>query len=201
MLPEFNRRLLLKQLLSACALSTLVGCQNGEGFLHRKCGDEFPHGAIPQPVGTYACRWQQAQMIRAEQDDFVVYEKEWGGTSSQLTAGGLDQAHKMARRLIEQPYTVVIEPHANAGLNEARRTTLVQFLMEAQVQNPEERVVIGMPAAEGMFGQQAPLVTRGYFIGGGQSSGQSGNSGAGLGNSGSLGGSGATNSLGGGGYF
>ncbi|QDU27030.1 hypothetical protein ETAA8_21140 [Anatilimnocola aggregata] len=192
---DINRRAAIGELLAIGAFSAIVGCQTTDDFLSGggKCGDKVPHGAIPQPVGTYACQWQQAQMIRAEQDDFAVYEKEWLEKTAQLSPYGHDHLVRIARRLLDQPYTVVIEPTTDAALNESRRLTLVQFLLEREVPGAEDRIVIGNPAAEGMLGQEAPFIARGYFGTGSQAgSGQASTS-----NSSGLGGGG----FGGGGFF
>jgi len=210
---EITRRAALSELLAAGALSTIVGCQCVEGlFVARHCGDEVPHGAVPQVVGTHACQWQHAQMARAEQDDFVIYNKEWQDRGEQLSAAGKDHLANLAGRLVDQPYTVVIEPVMDEELNAARLLTVLKYLGAQQIPALEERVVIGKPDAEGLYGIEAPFIAGGYFGAGRQGGGAGGNQGGGFGGGGggnvgggsfggTGGGFGSGGTGGGGGYF
>lgn len=185
MANEINRRSLIGRMLALGAISLATGCRCTDDFLgFGKCGDEVPRGAIPQPVGTYSCQWQQAQMTRAEQDDFAIYEKEWIDRTAQLSDAGRDHLTAIARRMTSEPFTVVIEPTSSAALNEARRAEIMQYLIVRDVPGAEERVMTANPDAEGMLGQEAISVTRGYFSGGGSSRGQGGNGQSGRTNSG-----------------
>ncbi len=195
MANEINRRSLIGRLLALGAISLATGCRCTDDFLGiGKCGDEVPRGAIPQPIGTYSCQWQQAQMTRAEQDDFAIYEKEWIDQTAQLSDAGRDHLLSLAKRMATEPFTVVIEPTSDAALNEARRAEIMQYLIIREVPGAEERVITANPDAEGMLGQESIRVTRGYFSGGNSSRGQNGggqlgqpSSGGGFGSSGGFG--------------
>jgi hypothetical protein len=114
------------------------------------------------------------------------------------------------RRLPEVPFPVVIQINIDERLNEARRTFVVQFLKDNGIIDPEQRVIVGFPSAEGLYGTEAcPAFTRGFYgkqygglgaagtYGGGAPVGGYGVSSFGLSGYGGLGGLGGLGALGG----
>jgi len=69
--------------------------------------------------------------------------------------------------LPEVPFPVLIQVDLNATLNEARRQTIVAMLTQHGVPDAEQRVVLGYPEAEGLFGEEAeriyPQMLRGSY--------------------------------------
>ncbi|HUE69888.1 MAG TPA: hypothetical protein VMP01_03280 [Pirellulaceae bacterium] len=188
--------------LGAIALSAVIGCRSCDPPFGPACAD-IPPGAIPQPLGTYACQWQTAQAERAELDDFVVYRNEWTERSAQLGPCGRAHLSTIARRLDLIPVQVVVQQSADAELDKARQATVIEFLAQMGVSDAGSRVIIGTPEAEGLYGFEAPRAVRGYTRGIGPGSGAGGAAtgfgGAGSGMSGTTGfGGGGLNV---GGYF
>jgi len=151
----------VKSTNSVILVMLAVGFCTG-GCHHPPCKD-IPPGAIPQPIGTYVCQWQTEQMARAEADDFVIYRYEWLRETDQFSPFGGQHVMRMAKRLPLAPFPVVIEPSDNQELDQARRARLIGMLAELGTADASQRVVIGVPEAEGLYGQEAPNVTRQMF--------------------------------------
>lgn len=182
----------------AAVVASCLGC-HGTGEERCDADGVYPPGAIPAPAGTSACQWQVSQMELAEQDDWVIYQREWQGDSAALdwqTQGRLEQ---LVPRLQSGLDVLRVEPSGFADLDQARRTTLETWLEAHEITPAADRVTIGRPIAEGMAGTEAGRVAR-QFVLGGQAGGTGSNSGnnAGGSNSGAGGGQG---SFGGGGVF
>lgn len=135
----------------------------------RTCNDITP-GAIPQPVGTYACQWIQAEKARADQDDFVIYQYEWAADGVKLSPFGRDHVARIARDLGESPLPVVIEPAADDRVNAARKAELVRALAKSGLQVSPDSIILGRPEAEGLYGEEAEAIKSSMFnaSGGGQ---------------------------------
>jgi hypothetical protein len=181
--------------LGRAAISLLVvasGCCHQCGRFHfDQCAD-IPLGAIPQPNGTYACQWQQAHTAKAEQDHYVIYEHEWYRGGQELGPFGQKHLGQIAADLPATPMNVIIESHFDTArntvdheLNDARRLALVNALLKQGIEDAEQRVIVGIPRAEGMYGEEGSRIGQRRLQGGGQGIG--GGTGGGFGLGGGLG--------------
>jgi hypothetical protein len=178
-------------------LAAAAGCHHGT---HSPACADIPPGAIPQPSGAYTCQWQHAQAARAEQDDFVLYLNEWIDQGPQLAPCGRAHLEVLTERLETAPTPVVVQQSADPQLDQARRAAVIEHLTSKGVAQAGERVVVGCPEAEGLYGFEAPRITRGYSQSGTYNSGFSGR-GAGFGGyGGGFGGGGFGSGYGGGGF-
>ncbi|MCE9530044.1 MAG: hypothetical protein K8T89_02730 [Planctomycetes bacterium] len=121
------------------------------------CAD-IPKGAIPQPVGTYAREFMFRQASKAEADDFVMYLYEFEENSAQLGPFGRKHLVNIARRLPDAPFNVLIESGADPRLDEERQLAIVTLLAQAGIADPTNRVRVGYPSAEGLYGDEAPAI-------------------------------------------
>jgi hypothetical protein len=174
--------------LPLAALLAATGCRNAP--VRNDCAPcaDIPHGALPQPAGTYLCQWQRAQMDLAEEDDFVVYEAEWRGLTTDLGPYGQQHLAAIAQRLPQTPFLVVIVPRFDVernqpdeALNMARRMAYVEALAHAGVPDADQRVVIGGAKAEGLLGEEAARYGFTRAIGGDSRGGAGGGYGGGFG--------------------
>jgi hypothetical protein len=139
-----------------------AACGDKNGLFKDKCA-EIPLGAIPPPAGTHLAEIKNAQKALAEADDFVIYEHEWlyGGT----VPGPYGRYHlgQIAKRLADVPFPVLIQVNPDENLNQVRRAAVVAFLVNNGYADADTRVVVGFPAAEGLFGDEAARdFERGY---------------------------------------
>lgn len=182
-------------LLALGLLVPLAGCANpGEPCAFDKCPN-LPPGAMPQASGSYLRRIQDVQSTKAEADDFVVYKHEWYLGGTQLGPYGRYHLQQVAQRLPNVPFHVTVQGTPDGKLNEQRRQEIVKSLLAAGVNDAEQRVVVGYPEAEGLYGDEAALAFTQMMQGG---SGFGGFIGNGFGNG--LG-TGFGNGLGGGNFF
>ncbi len=138
------------------ATAMLSGCYH---HYHGSCGAKHhPHGAIPAPLGSYSCQWQELQAARADADDRVVYHADWIGDSSDL---GPLARRRLARTDLASsrswgPFLVV--PSEDDRLDQQRRLAVWSYLISNGWELVEDDVVIGYPEAAGLDGPLAQEV-------------------------------------------
>jgi hypothetical protein len=173
-------------------IATTCGCHTAHKIFGVDRHADIPCGAIPAPLGTYSCQWQDAQTSRAEADYFVLYPNEWRyGTDedgTRLGPAGVRRLEQFARRLPHEPFTVVIDRSEDAQLDEARRIAVVSQLYELGLDEAESRVVLGRGEANYLYGLEAPQIGTGFIGTGGVGRGGGRNQGGGLGGLGGFGG-------------
>ena len=133
-------------------------------------GTCFPHidncatitkGAIPQPYGWFVHQWQNAQAAKAEADDFVIYKHEWFKGGTELGPYGMYHIQQILKRLPGVPFPVMLQAETQSpARNEMRRAVIVNYLAQVGVHDPESRVVLGYPEAEGLYGDEATRIYR-----------------------------------------
>jgi uncharacterized membrane protein YgcG len=144
-------------------------------FKHRLFGrDPQPAPIIPAPLGSSVRSWQDMQATLAAQDQFVIYLHEWY-TAKVLGPYGRFHLQRIAEKLSDVPFPVVIQPDLyDAKLNEARRTLVIAELTAKGITDAPQRVLIAMPIAEGLFGDEAVRVYSPIIGGGGAGGGSRG---------------------------
>jgi hypothetical protein len=152
----------------------------GKHKCHGKCGidncADIPKGAIPTHPGTYVNAYLNKSADKAELDDFVLYYNEFKDSEPVLGPFGRRHLAQIIARLPTVPFPVVIQPtpdHLKATntpyhpedkdidprqLDQARRKAVVDLLCQAKIPNAEERVVVGIPTAEGLFGEEGERI-------------------------------------------
>ena len=124
------------------------------GVCESSC-DCIPRGSIPAPMGTYVNEFERRQAAKAEADDFVIYKNEWLDGGITLGPYGSYHLDQIVHRLESVPFPVLIQIELDPKLNESRRQVIVTALAMAGIPAPDRRVVVGFPAAEGLFGEEA----------------------------------------------
>ena len=143
----------LVAIASALILSSL-GCRLHAPIGPDKCANITP-GAIPAKTGTQTCQWQAAQADRAEAGKYVINQSEWFMGGKTLGPDGRRHVELIAKRVSQTPYPVVISISDNDDLDAARRQIIVDKLTCAGLTDADERVVIGKPLGEGLYGLEA----------------------------------------------
>jgi hypothetical protein len=216
MSPRLIRRRQVQRLfaMALAAFGTLnAGCCSTCGTCGESgCGNDI-QGLMPQPNGTFVKEYQYRQALKAEADDFVVYQYEWTyDDPAKLGPFGKGHLAQITKRLVEEPFRVLIQPSDDPLLDSERRNALdmarvevvMKILGDAGLENPSARVILASAAAEGLYGDEAQraygMLLMGSFgrgmMGGGGGMGGGGLGGGGLGGGGGFGGG----ALGGGGF-
>jgi hypothetical protein len=115
-----------------------------------------PPGAIPAPSGTYMRQWEAREVVKAALDAFVLYANEWYMGGLELGPYGRRHLDRLAKGLPGVPYPVVIQPDVSPVWTETRRQLVIQYLADHGVPDAAQRVVVGFPLAEPLFGEEAP---------------------------------------------
>jgi hypothetical protein len=161
MVPEFQKTLLAG--MATLTLGGLTGCSHCE-----KCagmGD-----ITPKPLGTISDEVWRQQESNAEASDFVVYEHEWAGNSTQMNDDGIAHVKQIAARAGEVPFPIIVQRssmsvrqgtkygfpvHNDEELDHQRREFLVSALSQMGVQDAEQRVVIAPALTPGFQSYEA----------------------------------------------
>jgi hypothetical protein len=142
------------------ALLLLLGCFGNKGHWEVDNCSSIPAGAMPPPNGTYMNAYIEAQAGKAEADDFVVYRHEWYLGGHELGPYGRYHIDQIIKRLPTVPFPVLVQTQMNEQIDETRRQVIVQALAAAGVPDPDHRVIVGFPQAEGLYGEEAPTIYR-----------------------------------------
>jgi hypothetical protein len=166
-------------LAAACVAATTPGCHDWggpncgpnsgcsncagpqEGCDCRWCVDrcaDIPPGAIPPPAGTYTCRWIREEVDRANQDIFVVNQSEWYMGGDQLGPDGRVHLSRLAAKLCAVPNPIVVAATEDPALNMKRQFAVIEGLAQLGVPDAGQRVVIAVPEAEPLYGQEAARI-------------------------------------------
>ena len=132
-------------LLGACAGCCACGKCTNMGDITPK-----PLGTISDPV------WQQ-QETNADASDFVIYQHEWTGNTTDLNHAGMDHVKQIAIRAVQAPFPILIERsnmavkegtkygfpvHGSDELDMQRHELVVEMLTRMGVANAADRVVV-----------------------------------------------------------
>jgi hypothetical protein len=138
-------------------------------------------GDLPRPLGSHVAEWTGRQTAKARGSEFTLYLFRFQPSSTELTNEGRRILARITPLLNSEAYPIVIEPEDNnPQLDDARRRAIVAMITQARILDPETRVVIAAPTAEGMRGEEAMGVEDGLRNGGvgtgggGRSSGSGG---------------------------
>jgi hypothetical protein len=141
-----------------------------EPYTRENC-PTIPQGAMPAPNGSFVRQWQERQIAKADMDHFVIYRHEWHADGFAPGPYGRHHLDQIARRLPSVAFPVVIQPDPNDRVNAIRRQEVINFLLAHGVSDAAERVIVGFPQAEGLYGDETPRIysriIRGIGIGGG----------------------------------
>lgn len=161
------------------------------------------HATTPDCLGGAMHRILGAQVERGRADHFVIYDNEWLGDSATPGPFGRGHLERIAKRVGETSYPVVVVPTGNPAIDAPRRRVVVTRLALAGLTDADQRVVLGYSEAEGLYGEEAvmlyPLMLSARFRGAGfgRGIGGLGGFGGGLGGGFGLGGLGGGFGLGG----
>lgn len=136
--------------------SPVAGCSRYHGiFGVDRCAD-IPAGAIPEPAGNKVCAWQTAQITSAFADQTTLYQCDFVGETSDLSPQAQQRILRHIHTGVASQSVWMIEPSANAPLDQSRIRSVSEFLTEQGA--PSFEVFLATPAAIGLEGAQAERV-------------------------------------------
>jgi len=166
----------------------------------------IPCGAITPPPGTLLYQINGGQHELAQAERLYVYRHEWYLDKTDPGPDGRRHLAAISRLLncVPANWPVVVEPvvpeeekvvsfEATRKLNEERRQKVVEYLLAHGHPEANERVILGYPTAEGLYGDPSALIGGRYMltqgglgVGGGMGGGMMGG-GMGMGMGGGMG--------------
>jgi hypothetical protein len=141
-----------------CHLCTKCGGKHDWSHLHVDNCSDIEKGSIPLPAGSYQRAWNARQENKAEMDDFVIYTNEWSlDNDLELGPWGAAHLHRMIVRLPNSPFAIMLQPDPSTEVNAQRRAKIVADLEAVGIADAQARVVVQMPEAEGLFGDESEI--------------------------------------------
>jgi hypothetical protein len=111
------------------------------------------------PVGTLLNAIMDTQIGNGEAAQMVLYRFDFLPGDSRLSRRGKRQLSKIGRRLARNIFPLLIEPTpGKPALDKVRRAHVVGALKATSIPVPEERVVIDVPPARGLDGEDAIII-------------------------------------------
>ena len=142
---------------AALVLLALLGCKSA-----KQCQD-IPPGAIPPPAGVHVNELNVRQAMKAEANDFVLYQYEWDGDGNQLDATGRRHVAMIADGLqnSECPVpAVTIETQNDPALDQAAATDRGGRPGRQRHRRRRRTGPRDYPSAEPMYGTSRPRSPR-----------------------------------------
>lgn len=177
--------------LGSMAMLLVPGCQtanvcdeqgSGRLFCCENCND-IPKGAIPQPLGSYVCAWHSAHAASADQDDRVLYSYQFECGGDQLSAEGKRHLRMQMGDTSGIVRPIIVQSVDDPELSVRRRNSVIDYLVQLGIEQPNDLVRIGDSKAEGLLGQDVPRIANGITSqsnSGGRGSGRSSLGGGGI---------------------
>lgn len=120
-----------------------------------------PREAYAAPLGESRTANARAMILNGVAARMTLYQYDFVHNSDQLSPRGRDQLARIVGMLADYPFPLVIERSPCVpSLDEARRATVLNELARSPIAIPPERVVIGIPGANGLSGTEAVLQYR-----------------------------------------
>jgi len=101
----------------------------------------------------------------------MVYRREFLGHTAELSPGGKVHLERLVEQLEHIPGLILVERTDEREQDGARREAVVAYLAALGVPSPDQRVVIGIPEAEGLYGEEADALAARIFRGRGMARG------------------------------
>lgn len=156
-----------KPALATCA-SLLLGNVFGCCSTYDKCGGMGD--LTPRPMGAINDEYWRSQESNAEASDFVIYEHEWTGNSTNMNDAGKEHLKQIAVRAANVPFPILVERssmstrpgtkykfpvHNDEQLDMQRRELIVAALGEMGVTDADQRVSVSHALTPGFQSYEA----------------------------------------------
>ncbi len=186
---QYSRRLLLTGSAALLLGSIAAGCGNAlccpRGMRSGQPRGLAAYRKPPLPLGSEYDKFWQVQGENVDASNFVVYQHEFKLNGIRLNSDGEDHIKRIAQRLIDGAnYPVIVERsttspdpkskyqfpiHRNPDLDNRRREVVIKALSALAVPDPENRVIVALPFAQGLTPGVADQIGSGQGGGGGGS--------------------------------
>jgi hypothetical protein len=127
----------------------------------QKCFIGFPEEFKAPPLGQFVYLFGRTEVANGDAARMTLYHYDFQEGRAALTSRGKDQLAKITGLLPQNFFPIVIERTTDVPeLAEARRRVVLGALAKGTFPVPPERVVIGIPTANGLNGVEAEIIYR-----------------------------------------
>jgi len=119
----------------------------------------YPEDFTPRPLGAALYDHGRIMVANGASARMTLYHYDFVDGSAQLTPRGLDQVAKLGPQLAASPYPLIVErTQADPALAASRRYAVLAALARSPYPVSSDRVLVGVPAANGLSGRDAQLI-------------------------------------------
>jgi hypothetical protein len=142
--------------------ATLIGLGCGVGGCGWNAACRAPSVPDVYPLGAVNRAHYQTMQANGEAANFILHLNDFVGSTSELTPAGKDHVLEIAARARSVPFPVVIERsenNASPALDEHRRASIAQVLVDLGVVDAPQRTVVAPAYGKGLTGREAEADT------------------------------------------
>ncbi len=119
----------------------------------------YPELFEPRPLGASLYDHGRIMVANGAQAKLALYNFDFVPGSSELSPRGVDQLARVAAQLAVSPFPLIVErTAADPALAESRRYAVLARLARGPYPVPSERVLVGVPIANGLSGSDAQVI-------------------------------------------
>ena len=119
----------------------------------------YPEEFVPRPLGASLYDHNLAMTANAAAARLTLYQYDFIQGSSELSPRGLEQLAKLVPQLLASPFPLIVErTPGNPNLAALRREAIAIRLAQGPCPIPQDRVVVGVPIANGLTGVDAQII-------------------------------------------
>lgn len=122
---------------------------------------DFCESDITPPPGFYLHQHVYAQVERGQAARMILYQYDFFDGSEKLKPRGKAQLKKIAKLMSENAFSLAIEyTPGNPALDQKRRETVFNELINSSYSVPIERIVVGRPRFIGLRGPESEIISQ-----------------------------------------
>jgi hypothetical protein len=144
-----------RKVFRASFCSALIGLCGGCGW-YAACRE--PSVPDVYPLGAVNRAHYETMQANGQAADFILHQNDFVGSTSELSPGGKDHVLEIAARARSVPFPVLIERsenNSNPGLDENRRASIAQVLVDLGIADATQRTVVAPAYGKGLTGREA----------------------------------------------
>lgn len=141
--------------LCLAVISLCDGCGWNAACRSPSVPDVYPLGAVNRAH-------YETMRANGQAADFILHQFDFVGSTSELSPAGKDHVLEIAPRARSVPFPILIERtenNANPALDEHRRASIVQVLIDLGIGDAQQRTIVAPAYGTGLSGREAEAGT------------------------------------------
>jgi hypothetical protein len=150
--------------MTRAAAQTLLGASFCSALIGLCCGCAWNAAcrtpSVPDvyPLGAINRAHYETMQANGQAGDFIMHQCDFVGSTSELSPAGKDHVLEIAARARSVPFPILVERsenNSNPGLDEKRRASIAQVLVDLGIGDATQRTVVAPAYGRGLSGREA----------------------------------------------